>query len=141
MTGVQTCALPISTATMGIIDTRPTTSATDFYVAATGGNQIIYYSGTTSIISSAATVPAANQWSHFAVVRNSGTSTLYINGVQSGSTASDTQNYASIGNIVIGGAVGGTALFNGYISDLRVTKYARYTGNNTTYLSGPYVAR
>ena len=129
-----------SSATMGIIDTRPTTSATDFYIAMTGGNQIIYYSGTTAMISSATTVPVANQWSHFALVRNAGISTLYINGTQSGPTAVDSQNYSTIGNIIVGGATGGTALYNGYISDLRVTKgVARYTANNQSLPSTPYM--
>ena len=90
----------------------------------------VYYNdtfkaGTTSISSST--------WTHFALVRNSGTTKLYVNGTADsgfGSNA-DTRNYTG-GYIVVGGYFSTSFLWNGYIDDLRITKgYARYTANFT----------
>ena len=68
-------------------------------------------------------------WTHIAIARASGSTKLFINGTQSGSTYADTNNYL-VSPIRIGefndGIGGGN--FQGYIDDLRITKgYARYT--------------
>ena len=69
-----------------------------------------------------------NTWYHFALVRNSGTTTLYINGTSVISQA-DTVNYTGQ-NLCVGGFYDTTYLMNGYIDDLRITKgIARYTAN------------
>lgn len=70
-------------------------------------------------------------WNHIALAR-SGTSTkLFLNGTQTGSTYTDTNNYInSSGRPFIGSGsiVAGQNALNGYIDDLRITKgYARYT--------------
>ena len=56
-----------------------------------------------------------NTWTHIAVIRSSSVTTLYVEGVNSGS-ASDTSNY----NIAIDAPVFGG--FNGYMDELRVLK-------------------
>ena len=84
-----------------------------------------YKDGTTPIV--------ANTWTHFALVRSSSVTRLYVNGVlDSGfGSNSDTQNYTGQ-NICVGGYYGTSNLFNGYIDDLRITNgYARYTANFT----------
>jgi len=68
-------------------------------------------------------------WTHIAIARASGSTKLFINGTQSGSTYADTNNYL-VSPIQIGefndGIGGGN--FQGYIDDLRITKgNARYT--------------
>jgi len=67
-------------------------------------------------------------WTHIAICRSSGSTKLFLNGTQSGSTYTDANNYL-VAPIMIGefndGA--GAGNFNGYIDDLRITKYARYT--------------
>jgi hypothetical protein len=71
-----------------------------------------------------------NTWYHTAVVRNSGTTKLYVNGTEVISVA-DTNNYTGT-YMVIGGYYDTNYLHNGYIDDLRITKgYARYTSNFT----------
>jgi hypothetical protein len=74
------------------------------------------------------------EWYHIALVR-SGTSTkLYINGTQTGSTYTDSNNYINgVGRPIIGAnaSVAGNDSLNGFIDDLRVTRYARYTSNFT----------
>lgn len=83
-------------------------------------------------IESTATV-SANTWTHVAAVRSSGTTKLYINGVNSGSSA-DTSNYTSTYATLIG-AENQTSPANylsGYISNARVVKNtAVYTSNFT----------
>jgi hypothetical protein len=76
-----------------------------------------------------------NTWYHIAVCR-SGTSTkMFLNGVQDGSTYSDSTTYingASRPIIATRGYNPGDNTFSGYIDDLRITKgIARYTTNFT----------
>ena len=73
-----------------------------------------------------------NNWTHIAVVRTGSTINLYINGIVS--TTSETQA-GTIGNGVlkIGSDSGGSALFQGYISNLRAVKgVSVYTGTFAT---------
>lgn len=92
---------------------------------------LAYYANGASRISTTST-PALNTWVHIAVCR-SGTSTrLFMDGVQVGSTYTDTFNYAApTTSLYIGtNDVASGSFVNGYIDDLRVTKgVARYTGN------------
>jgi hypothetical protein len=76
---------------------------------------------------------SSGQWYHIAVSR-SGTSTkMFVNGVQQGSTYTDTTNYLASRFAAGGNDFSlGTNSLNGYIQDLRITKgYARYTANFT----------
>ena len=75
----------------------------------------------------------SNQWNHIAVTRNSGTVTVFVNGV-SGTPVSITKTITSRLTI-IGGFLytGFEGYFYGYIDELRITKgVARYTTNFTT---------
>jgi hypothetical protein len=71
-------------------------------------------------------------WTHIALCRASGSTRLFLNGTQSGSTYTDSNNYL-VSPIMIGefndGTGGGN--FNGYIDDLRITKFVRYTSTFT----------
>ena len=76
------------------------------------------------------TTPQIGTWYHVAVVRNSGVSTLYINGSQEGTsnTSIDSGTNWSIGFQQFGGAT--NDYVNGYISNFRVVKgTAIYTSN------------
>ena len=67
-------------------------------------------------------------WNHFAVVRNSGTTTMYINGASAGSF-SDSNNYVS-SRVALGAyrTLATQYSFPGYIDGFRITKgAARYT--------------
>lgn len=71
-------------------------------------------------------------WHHVAVVRYNGVITIYVDGVADG-TAS---GYGStvVGNtsgFIIGNQNGTSRYWNGYIDELRITRYARYTANFT----------
>jgi len=94
-------------------------------------NKLVFASNGADRILSNANATPTSQWSHIAVCR-SGTSTkMFVNGVQEGSTYTDTYNYAitSTSQPVIGSrGTLGPYKYVGYIDDLRITKgYARYT--------------
>jgi len=116
-----------------IIDFRPSTGGGAYgtlYIA-NSGSSVNWYANTANRITGSAI--SNNAWTHLAVCR-SGTSTkLFINGVQSGSTYSDSTNYGT-GTPWIGQFNDGTGggYFNGYISNLRVVKGTSvYTANFT----------
>ena len=72
----------------------------------------------------------AGVWTHVAVVRSGNTITGYKNGVSTGTQTLSGTIWPSTGYVaaVASGLAGDTSQdFNGYIDDLRITKYARYT--------------
>ena len=116
---------------------------TDFRPTNTNGAYILFAVKTTGVlifaVSSADRITSStgaiviNTWNHVAVSR-SGTSTrMFINGVQAGSTYTDTTNY-----LLSGLRIGQSSFtsfpenFNGYMSNLRIVKgTALYTTNFT----------
>jgi len=76
--------------------------------------------GVAWIISDAA-LPTVNSWSHVAVTRSGTTVKIFINGVQSGSTATSSVNFTNPIR-TIGTNSGSDAFFTGYISNVRVLK-------------------
>jgi hypothetical protein len=93
-----------------------------YYVVGVG-NAIL---GTTTL--------SQDTWYHVALVRNSGTTTIYLDGTSEG-TYSDSENYNNTSSanaygatISIGANNAGTAQeWNGYIDELRISDSARYT--------------
>jgi hypothetical protein len=85
----------------------------------------------TSINSS--TTFSTGTWNHFAVVRNSGSVKIYLNGV----AGSGTSNTTNLNNLIYPIGIGSYTFatgeqYNGYLDDLRITKgLARYTANFT----------
>ena len=97
------------------------------------GNSLFYFANGANCISGGTL--AASQWLHIALSRSGTATKLFVNGVQVGSTFTDTLSYID-SPVRIGGANGGAgpglASLNGYIDDLRITKgVARYTANFT----------
>lgn len=75
-------------------------------------------------------------WNHVAVSRSSGSTKLFVNGVQVGSTYADTTDYGASARVTIGntGDAPGTynASWNGHVSNFRIVKgTALYTANFT----------
>lgn len=106
-------------------------------INSTGGVQLLVSTnGTTHAINSA--LPFAiptGAWTHLAVVRGGPSYTVYFNGSPALSSTG-----VGIATLVIAGTISAigalfntswTGFFNGYISDFRVTSYARYLGNFT----------
>jgi len=108
------------------IDTRGTKTGysaveTDgaYFGLDTGTLYPIYYSGGTALITSSIAL-TLNTWAHVAVVRNSGTTTLYVNGVSGGTYADSIDFTAPYVNIGGNGSDG--LLLTGQISNLRIIK-------------------
>ena len=74
-----------------------------------------------------------NTWFHIAAVRISGSTKLYVNGTQVGSTYTDTNNYTvGTGAPYIGTNGNDGGFFTGYMSNIRVVKgVGVYTGTFT----------
>lgn len=94
----------------------------------TSGNIIFGSYGVATIVTTTGTV-SLNTWTHVAIVRSSGTTTVYLNGSSSGSGA-DSTNYSNTGLFI--GTDNGSNKYNGHISNLRIVKgQALYTANFT----------
>jgi hypothetical protein len=89
----------------------------------------ISYDGAFRLVSN--TTLSTNTWYHLALVRQSNTVKLYIDGIAQSTTYTLSYNLPDNGT-TIGNYSAGSYPFNGYIDDLRVTKgVARYTANFT----------
>ena len=116
--------------TSQLFDTRP---------ASTNGAYMLIYlnnDGTIRLFVSSADritspVVSISTWYHVAVCRSSGSTRMFINGTQAGSTYTDATTYLA-SNTLIGASYSGGAtisnFLNGFIDDFRITKgVARYT--------------
>jgi hypothetical protein len=75
-----------------------------------------------------------NQWNHLAYVRSSGTWSLYINGVQTDATISNSNDFSSTGFSISQPHPSrnqGASLIDNYFSDVKITPSAVYTTNFT----------
>ena len=116
------------------IDTRTaTTSQTTPVIYMNSLGKVIYYTNNTTRIDSDTVTLSTATWYHIALCR-SGTSTrLFIDGVQVGSTYTDTNSYVFT-TLTIGGYHNGTSssnAFTGYMDEVRISNTARYTANFT----------
>jgi hypothetical protein len=96
------------------------------------GDTVVYFTNAADRITSGTV--SADTWYHLAVSRSGSSTRMFINGTQAGTTYTDTTNYNNSPGrpLIAGDGNTGTALFNGYIQDLRVTYgIARYTANFT----------
>jgi hypothetical protein len=122
-----------STGTSTIFSNLSGTASTNphIYINST----IRFYDGGGDRITSS-TSPSTGVWYHLAVCRASGSTRMFLNGTQTGSTYADTNNYGQsaplgVGTYWNGGAPVTASTLNGYLQDVRVSKYARYTANFT----------
>ena len=101
-----------------------------------GGNLTFWYAGADRILSNSTI--ALRKWTHFSLVRSSGTTKMYIDGVAQSSTYSDSNDYGDGGRPLFIGVRrnSGSSLnnqsWNGQISNVRIVKgTAVYTSNFT----------
>ena len=127
MTAVQTTASGIFQQGTSF-PVASTTNSVAFGTVSSGQVWQIYANGTNT---NSTTTWTLNTWYHFAVVRSSGTTKLYINGVAVITVASDNTNYTGT-YFGIGTIYNTTFSQIGYISNVRVIKgTALYTSNFT----------
>ena len=100
----------------------------DTFQGGTNATLKFFVDGSTRILGG--DIPLAS-WVHIALCRSSGSTRLFINGSQTGSSYADSNSYVS-DLARIGGNISEDSFINGYIDDLRITKgVARYTANFT----------
>lgn len=104
---------------MVLIDFRTGSGALAFNVYLETNGSIRFYANGPRI-TGAVLLPF--QWYHIAAVRISGVTKLYLQGIQTGSSYTDSNNYIASARAQIGSDDDGVpnAYFNGYISSLRV---------------------
>jgi hypothetical protein len=98
-------------------------SADDLYLYVSSANRI-----------TASNVLSANQWQHIALCRESGTTSLYVDGTQVGSTYSDSNNYAHDQIRIWHNSIGAENYTPpGFVDEFRISKgHARYSGASIT---------
>ena len=125
--------LETSNSSIKIIEGRPSNTNGYYATLTTSPTYLSFYVNSNALLNSSS-VPGVGVWSHCAVVRNNGTTTIYHNG-QSGGSASDTNNYISTSVFGFGGYnafTGEPTRGEAYIKDLRIVKgTAVYTSNFT----------
>lgn len=105
------------------------------YINGGATNNLIYFTNSDNRIVGSTSL-AINQWYHLALVRSGTTTKMYLNGVQEGSSYSDSNNYINADYRPMIGAAGNTdgttSGFNGWFDEIRISKgIARWTANFT----------
>ena len=102
--------------------------ASTVYVA--NGGQLRYYTGGADRITGSTL--SSTTWYHIALVRESGSTKLYVNGNQVGSTYSDANDYGATKPLTVGSRYDGGNKLGGYVDNFKVSKgSAKYT---TTFI-------
>lgn len=95
------------------------------YALSLGGGQWAVFDGVASNVIIGGTA-ATNTWYHVALVRESGTITLFVAGSVIASPVSDTTNF-TVGNMRLGAQTSGAGNFWGHIDEWRFSPVARYS--------------
>ena len=120
-------SLTSGTSLRGMIDFRTAATGTNGLMLRENDGGFLVYLNSATILSTT-TGRVANQWQHVALVRKGTTVTLYVDGVSRATATSSTtltDNVLRISGFV--DTQSNLYTYNGYIDDLRITKYARYT--------------
>ncbi len=104
--------------------------------ATTSGAVVTYYSNTlycyiASSVYQFSWTPSTGTWYHVALVRSGANLKAFINGVQIGSTLSNSSNITGVTQGVRIGNGFDTAEHNGWLDEVRISNIARWTSNFT----------
>ena len=115
--------------TKALIDFRSTATELAPYLYLDGMNLKYYNNGSVAI--TGATNLGHSTWYHVALSRSGSSTKLFLNGVQEGSTYTDSSNYGTTKPIKFAGDYAGANTFSGHLDELRVSSVARYTADFT----------
>jgi hypothetical protein len=133
-----------SVVTNTIVSNLQTTTGIQPHLYLTAGSALAYY--TNGAVPITGSVVTTGVWYHIALVRIGGSTKLYLNGTQTGSTYTDTNNYGTTNPLVVGdyytsgSTLSGVNRLNGYISNLRVVKGVGVYTNAFTPPTSPLAA-
>lgn len=128
---IEFWAYPKAVTIAAILDPRTTDSQAVPWIGLRDTGYWYYYvSGANRILGTADSV-TADQWYHVAICRSSGTTKMFVNGRQDGSSYTDNTSYVQGGVWRTGTRYSGDTLgFNGYIRDFRcINGTALYTAD------------
>jgi hypothetical protein len=114
-----------------------------FIVRRNVASRPVFVTNAGATLTGTTTTIAANAWTHYAVVRNGTTITMYINGVADATTLTLANGYtfgSSVHPIRIGVDADLTGAFTGYISNVRVVKGSAVYTSNFTPSTSPLTA-
>ena len=108
---------------------------TDRWTLGVGPNmEAFIYTDGFKVITSNSVLPV-NTWTNIAVTRSGTDLRIFINGTQSGSTGTNSQNFTHTA-LGVGASSSGLEAFTGYIDEVRITKgVPRYISNYTAQLT------
>ena len=110
---------------------NPNTTGGGAYLKITTGGQLVFGSiGSVSGIVTTTNTILVNTWTHIACTVNSGTVSIYLNGVLNATSVGQSMQDHTGNVFYIGCARDTTGLFTGYIDELRVSNIDRYAGVN-----------
>lgn len=127
---------PVTNVFTTFLDTRPTNTQGNYMTFASNypsfNSQFMYWVNGASRIQTANNVIVANTWQAVALVRYAGVTKIYVNGIASGTSWTDTTNYLAGGCLIASNKLPpGSAPLNGYMDEIRFSNVARYTANYT----------
>jgi hypothetical protein len=94
---------------------------------ANGNVQFFYYSGSANQYTTSGVTLVTNTWYHLAVVKQTNSLKIYVDGVERGSgTISNTPSTGTTSEPITIGSFNSVS-FNGYLDEIRVSNTARYT--------------
>ena len=109
---IECWVYPITIATVSITDQRSTDSqAVPLIWLHSSGYFYYYVNGSIRITGTSGSVKA-NQWYHVAITRTGSSTKMFVNGIQDGSTYSDSTTYVQGSTLHIGKRYTGTPLYN-----------------------------
>lgn len=117
-----------------IIDAIPGGNTAGYLIVSQSSGGLVFYGAGAIRITAATGVLTVNTWHHIAVSRASGTTRMFVNGTQVGSSYTDSNNYSpTAGNRVIGNYWNASDAAKGsFFDDYRLTVgVGRYTSNFT----------
>jgi YD repeat-containing protein len=125
---------PTGASAADLLDFRPTaTNGAYITLDLMAGNYPMFYVNGTTMEASSVPIPTGT-WGHIALVRASGITRLYVNGIYQPGYYLDSNSYSvgSNGLIIAGNGFNGSSVYNGYMSDIRIANgIALYTANFT----------
>ena len=113
--------------------------------AMTGVRPTLYFNATnylyradtaSGVLITSTVAPVANRWTHVAISRLNGFTKMFVNGVQTGSTYTDTKNYI-LGKPLIGIPADSNGNFVGYMSTIRLSFEGLYNSTFTPNFNLP----
>ena len=137
-TGEFTVELQIRPITSGdfqaLFDTRTTNPEMSVFIGIDSTNRA-YVNINGSIVIQGTSSASLVAWTHIAVSKVGTSTRLFVNGVQEGSTYADTNDYGTDRPLRIGANFQAAYGYQGYIDEVRVTTFGRYSGTFTAPVS------